>query len=60
MGTAARLGGFGLLVVAFFLALAAVIALGNGDVLIGVVGLVLATVLAVGGWILRGYRRTRT
>jgi hypothetical protein len=46
-------------VVAFFLALGAVIALGNGDVLIGVVGLVLATVLAVGGWILRGYRRAK-
>jgi hypothetical protein len=44
-------------VVAFFLALGAVIALGNGDVLIGVVMLLLATLLAVGGWSLRGHQR---
>jgi hypothetical protein len=33
-----------------------VIAIGNGDVLIGVVMLALAVLLAVGGWSLRGYR----
>jgi hypothetical protein len=53
----ARLAGVGLLVLAFFFALGGVIALGNGDILIGVVGLLLGTLLAVGGWMLRGYRR---
>jgi hypothetical protein len=57
MGTAARWGGIGLLVVAFFFALGGVIALGNGDVLIGIGMLLLATLLAVGGWTLRAFQR---
>ena len=57
MERVARLGGIGLLVVAFFFALSAVIALGNGDALIGVALFGLAILFAVGGWSLRGHRR---
>jgi hypothetical protein len=60
MEMAARLGGIGLLVVAFFFAVGGVIAIGNGEVLIGIVILALAVLLAVGGWSLRGNRGTWT
>jgi hypothetical protein len=60
MRTAARLGGIGLLVVAFFFAVGGVIAIGNGDVLTGIVMFALAVLLAVGGWSLRGYGGTWT
>lgn len=57
MERAARLAGIGFLVVAFFFALGAVIAFGNGDVFIGIVMSALATLCAVIGWVLRGYRK---
>lgn len=52
-----RLGGVTLLIVAFFFALGAVVALGHGNVLIGLVMFLLATLLAVAGWMLWDYRR---
>ena len=57
MERAAKLAGIGFLVVAFFFALGAVIAFGNGDVLIGIIMAALATLFAVVGWLLWGYRK---
>jgi hypothetical protein len=57
MQTGVRLGGVALLVMAFFSGLGAVVAVGNGSVLVGVLMFLLATVLALGGWTLRGYQR---
>jgi hypothetical protein len=59
MQAVVRLGGVALLVIAFFSGLGAVVALGNGSVWVGVLMFFLATALAIGGWTLRGYQRSR-
>ena len=55
MRIALRLGGVALSVMAFFFALGAVVALGSGALLLGVMMFPLAALLAIGGWTLRGY-----
>ena len=52
MPSGLRLAGFALLVIAFFFGVGAVIALGNGDVWIGVLMFLLALTSAFGGWML--------
>ena len=59
MQTGVRLGGVALLVMAFFFALGAVIAFGNGSVLAGALMFPLSVVFAIGGWTLWGYQRAR-
>ena len=59
MWSVVRFGGVVLIVLAFFFAVGAVVSLGNGLVLVGLLMLLLATLLAFAGWAFRGYQRAR-